>query len=156
MPRPGSPKGASAAVHRAQDPDPRRGRHRHAVALIDGVTGVNVTTEFVRILRAVVAEGRPKWKTVLAADSPDASPTAITGFTALLEETWTRLEEHIRAVGNSGIVLLHDATPIARYPGGLELLAKLAVAARDRTNRRPASGCSAPWRIRSPRRNWTG
>ena len=43
----------------------------------------------------------------------------------------TRLEEHIRAVGNSGIVLLHDATPLARYTGGVELLAKLAVAARD-------------------------
>ena len=105
---------------------------RHAVALLDGVTGVNVTTEFVRTLRAVVAErGRPKWETVLAADSPDASPTATTGFTQLLQETWTRLEEHIRALGSGGIVLLHDATPIARYSGGVDLLAKLAVAARD-------------------------
>ncbi len=105
---------------------------RHAVAALDGVTGVNVTTEFVAALRAVVAErGRPKWETVLAADAPDASPTARTGFAELLQETWTRLDEHIRAVGNSGIVLLHDATPIARYTGGVELLAKLAVAARD-------------------------
>jgi serine/threonine protein kinase len=104
----------------------------HAVAAFDGVTSVNVTTEFVRTLRAVVAKrGRPKWKTVLDADSPDASPTARTGFADLLQETWTRLEEHIRAVGNSGIVLLHEATPIARYTGGIELLAKLTVAARD-------------------------
>ena len=27
--------------------------------------------------------------------------------------------------------MLHDATPLARYAGGLELLAKLEVAARD-------------------------
>ena len=105
---------------------------RHTVAALDGVTGVNVTTEFVRILRALVAErGRPKWETVLAADSPDASTSAMNGLAELLGETWTRLEEHIRAVGNSGIVLLHDATPIARYLGGAELLAKLEVAARD-------------------------
>ncbi len=105
---------------------------RRAIAALDGVTGLNVTTEFVRALRAVVAErGRPKWETVLAADSPDASPTARTGLAQLLEETWARLEEHIRAAGNGGIVFLHDATPIARYTGGAELLAKLTVAARD-------------------------
>ena len=105
---------------------------REAVAALDGVTPVNVTAEFVRTLRAVVAEqGRPKWETVLAADSPDASPAARTGFTQLLQKTWTRLEEHIHAGGNSGIVLLHDATPLARYTGGAELLARLAVAARD-------------------------
>ena len=105
---------------------------RRMVTALDGVTGVNVTTEFVRILRAVVAErARPKLETVLAADSQDASPNAKNGFAELLQETWTRLEDHIRALGNSGIVLLHDATPIARYVGGAELLAKLAVAARD-------------------------
>jgi len=105
---------------------------RGAVAALDGVTAINVTTEFVAALRAVVAErGRPKWETVLAADSPDASPTAVNGLAELLAETWTRLEEHVRAAGNGGIVLLHDATPIARYSGGVELLAKLTVAARD-------------------------
>jgi serine/threonine protein kinase len=105
---------------------------REAVAALHGVTPVNVTAEFVRMLRAVVDEqGRPKWETVLAADSPDASPAARTGFTQLLHKTWTRLEEHIRVGGNSGIVLLHDATPLARYTGGAELLARLAVAARD-------------------------
>ena len=102
------------------------------IAALDGVTGINVTTEFVAALRAIVAErGRPRWETVLAADSPDASPAARTGFTQLLNDTWTRLEEQIRAVGNSGIVVLHDATPLARYTGGVELLAKLVVAARD-------------------------
>ncbi|MGH3223338.1 MAG: BREX system serine/threonine kinase PglW [Streptosporangiaceae bacterium] len=108
---------------------------REAVAALDGITPVNVTAEFVRTLRtlrAVVAEqGRPRWDTVLAADSPDASPAARTGFTQLLQKTWTRLEEHIRAGGKAGIVLLHDPTPLARYTGGAELLARLAVAARD-------------------------
>jgi serine/threonine protein kinase len=103
-----------------------------AVAALDGVTPVNVTAEFVQMMRAVVAEqGRPRWKRVLDADSPDASPAARTGFTRLLHKTWTRLEEHVRAGGNGGIVLLHDATPLARYTGGAELLARLAVAARD-------------------------
>ena len=92
-----------------------------------------MTAEFVTLLREVVAEqGRPKWETVLAADSPDASTGRRNGFTQLLRRTWARLEEHVRAAGNSGIVLLHDATPLARYTGGVELLAKLAVAARDR------------------------
>jgi hypothetical protein len=105
---------------------------RDTVLGLDDVTGVNVTTEFVRTLRALVAErGRPRWETVLAADSPDASPTAKNGFTQLLTETWTRLEARIHAAGNSGIVALHDATPLARYTGGVELLAKLVVAARD-------------------------
>jgi hypothetical protein len=105
---------------------------RAHVASLDGVTPVNVTREFVRILRSVVSQqGRPRWETVLAADSPTASAAARTGFAQLLAKTWALLEEHIRAAGNSGIVLLHDATPIARYPGGVELLARLAGAARD-------------------------
>lgn len=103
-----------------------------AVASLDGVTTVNVTACFVRFLREIVtAAGRPRWETVLAADSPDASPAARTGFTQLLRKTWDRLEEHVRAVDGSGIVLLHDATPLARYTGGVELLAKLTVAARS-------------------------
>jgi serine/threonine protein kinase len=105
---------------------------REAVAALDGVTSIDVTAEFVRTLRAIVAEqGRPKWETVLAADSPNASPAARTGFTQLLQKTWTRLEEQIWASGSSGIVLLHNSTPLARYTGGAELLARLAVAARD-------------------------
>jgi serine/threonine protein kinase len=105
---------------------------RAAIAAQDGVASVNVTTEFVRSLRAVVAEqGRPRWELVLAADSREASPAARTGFAQLLTKTWTLLEEQIRAAGNSGIVLLHDAAPIARYPGGIELLSRLMGAARD-------------------------
>lgn len=102
-----------------------------AAASLDGVTPVNVTTAFVTFLREIVtAAGRPRWETVLAADSPDASPAARTGFTQLLRKTWDRLDEHVRAAGG-GIVLLHDATPLARYTGGAELLAKLTVAARS-------------------------
>ena len=105
---------------------------RAHVASLDGVTPVNVTREFVSILRRVVSqEGRPRWEIVLAADSTSASPAAKTGFAQLLTRTWSLLEEQIRAAGTSGIVLLHDATPIARYTGGVELLARLVGAARD-------------------------
>ena len=102
------------------------------LAAMDGVTAVDVTAVFVRLLHEVVDEqGRPRWEVVLAADSASASPAARTGFAALLGKTWERFEAHIRAVGNESIVLLHDATPLARYSGGMDVLAKLAVAARD-------------------------
>jgi hypothetical protein len=103
-----------------------------AIAAFEGVTAVNVGKEFTRFLHEVRdAEGKPSWKAVLAADSEDAPPNARRGFGQLLQQTWTRLESHVRAAGGSGIVLLHDATPLARYTGGLELLARLAGAARD-------------------------
>ena len=119
-------------LYRPEGPDPRCRRDPRSGRSTRRGHPVNVTAEFVRTLRAVVTEqGRPKWETVLKADSPDASSAARTGFAQLLHKTWTRLEEDVRASGNSGIVLLHDATPFARYTGGAELLAKLAVAARD-------------------------
>ena len=108
---------------------------RDALRLLDGVTAIDVTAEFVATLRAVVAEqGKPRWETVLAADSPDASPAARTGFGRLLDQTWQRLERRIRTTGGEAtdaIVLLHDAAPLARYTGGAELLARLAAAARQ-------------------------
>jgi len=108
---------------------------RDALRLLDGVTAIDVTAEFVATLRAVVAEqGRPRWETVLAADSPDASPAARTGFGRLLDQTWQRLERRIRTTDGEAtdrIVLLHDAAPLARYTGGPELLARLAAAARQ-------------------------
>ncbi|MGH3191655.1 MAG: BREX system serine/threonine kinase PglW [Streptosporangiaceae bacterium] len=101
-----------------------------ALTAVDGVTAVNVSAEFVRLLREIVTEqGRPRWETVLAADSPGAPPTAKAGFVRLLDIVWERLQARIRNVDNS-IVLLHDATPLARYTGGADLLAKLAGAAR--------------------------
>jgi serine/threonine protein kinase len=114
------------------------------LASMDGVRPVDVTAEFISILRAVTQEqGRPRWEVVLAADSPDASPAARFGLAALLTKTWERLEASIRSntsVANGGdsnngadssIVLLHDATPLARFAGGMDLMARLAVAARD-------------------------
>lgn len=102
---------------------------REALQRMDGVTPVNVTAEFVTTLRAIVVEqGRPRWESVLAADSDTAAPTARTGFARLLDETWRRLEARTRSA--DGIVFLHDATPLARYTGGADLLARLVVAAR--------------------------
>jgi serine/threonine protein kinase len=101
-----------------------------AIADLDGVTPFDVTVEFVQALKDIVAEqGRPRWESVLAADSDAATPAAKVGFARLVETAWRRLEEQIRSVG-SGIVFLHDATPLARYPGGTDLLARLAGAAR--------------------------
>lgn len=102
------------------------------LASLEGVAAVDVAAAFVNILREVTEEqGRPRWEVVLAADSPDASPAARAGFATLLARTWERLEAHIRNSGSGGIVLLHDATPLARYSGGMDLLARLTVAARD-------------------------
>jgi serine/threonine protein kinase len=101
------------------------------LATIDGVVPVNVTAEFVRVLREIVEEqGRPRWESVLAADSDGASPAARVGFARLLTNAWERLDAHVRAIGTD-IVLLHDATPLARYTGGDALLASLAGAARQ-------------------------
>jgi serine/threonine protein kinase len=102
------------------------------LAQFDGVTAVNVTSTFITLLKGIVDEaGRPRWDTVLAADDESAPPAAKTGFARLVNATWERLEAHIRAIAPGGIVLLHDATPLTRYHGGPQLLARLAGAARD-------------------------
>ena len=57
-----------------------------------------MTALFVRTLQEIVeAAGRPRWESVLAADSEDASPQAKVGFARLLDTTWSRLEEHVRS-----------------------------------------------------------
>lgn len=100
------------------------------LATLDGITAVPVTRLFVAALREIVAaRGKPRWETVLAADSTAAPPTAQAGFARLVGEAWERIEGHIRGV--PGIALLSDATPLARYSGGMELLARLASAARQ-------------------------
>ncbi|MBA9005010.1 BREX system serine/threonine kinase PglW [Thermomonospora cellulosilytica] len=104
------------------------------LADLPGVTGLNVTEAFVTTLRGIVEErGRPRWETVLAADRPDASPAARTGFARLVEAVWERLEARVRAA--EGTVLLHDAAPLTRYQGGMDLLTRLKVAARDPAER---------------------
>jgi hypothetical protein len=96
----------------------------------DGVTPVPVARLFVSALRDIVTErGKPRWESVLAADSADAAPTAHMGFGRLVDTAWERIDAHVRA--QPGIVLLHDATPLARYPGGMDLLARLASAGRQ-------------------------
>jgi hypothetical protein len=100
------------------------------VAGLDGITAVPVTRLFVSALREIVAaRGKPRWETVLAADSTAAPPTAQAGFARLAEEAWERIDAHIRGI--HGIAFLSDATPLARYLGGMELLTRLASAARQ-------------------------
>ena len=101
------------------------------IAALSGVAPINVTALFIRTLQEIVKEaGKPRWKSVLAADSEDAPPQAKVGFARLLDSTWSRMEAQVRAMGD-GIVFLYDATPLARYTGGTDLLARLAVAARQ-------------------------
>jgi serine/threonine protein kinase len=100
------------------------------IAALDGVTAVPVAKLFVAALREIVAgRGRPRWEAVLAADSADAPSTAQAGLRRLMDEAWERIGAQVRAV--PGIAFLYDATPLARYPGGRELLTRLASAARQ-------------------------
>lgn len=100
------------------------------LATLDGITAVPVTRLFVSALREIVAaRDKPRWETVLAADSATAPPTAQAGFARLVAEAWERVDTHIRGI--PGVALLTDATPLARYSGGMELLAQLASAARQ-------------------------
>ena len=100
-----------------------------AIAQLDGVTPVNVTAEFVAALHAIVdQQGKPRWAIVLAADSAAVAPSARVGFARLVEEAWRRLDTQVRSA--EGVVFLHDATPLARYTGGEEFLARLIGSAR--------------------------
>ena len=104
------------------------------LARMDGVTPAPVARLFVSALRDLVTQrGKPRWESVLAADSADAAPTAQVGFGKLVDTAWERIGAHVGA--QPGVVLLHDATPLARYPGGMELLARLASAARQADER---------------------
>ncbi|TDD74486.1 BREX system serine/threonine kinase PglW [Actinomadura rubrisoli] len=90
------------------------------------VTPVNVTARFTEALREIVAaRGKPTWDTMLEADPSTAPPV----FHQLVEQAFAEVEKTVRAIDR--VALLHDATPLARYKGGSELLARLADAARD-------------------------
>lgn len=104
------------------------------------ITPVNVTKAFIAALREVRDQwGVPDWPIVLATDSPDAIPEDRVGLAEMTTEAFTLVEERVKAM--DGVVLLHDATPLAqrsedgrpvpRYAGGPELLARLAETARD-------------------------
>jgi serine/threonine protein kinase len=102
---------------------------RAELAVLPSVNPVHVSDVFLGALRKIVAErGRPRWESVLAADGPDAPATAQAGFGRLLDDAWERLGARIR--DTPGTVLLHDATPLARFAGGMDVLARLAASAR--------------------------
>jgi serine/threonine protein kinase len=103
---------------------------REELAALADVSPVNVTEVFLAALREIVRErGKPRWESVLAADAADATPAAQAGFGRLLDAVWERLDKQVRAM--PGTVMLHDATPLARYAGGILLLARLAAGARQ-------------------------
>ncbi|MGI5154403.1 BREX system serine/threonine kinase PglW [Microbispora sp. CA-102843] len=103
---------------------------RNALHALPQVTALDVTAEFVRELHAIRdGQGWPDWGVVVAADVADAAPDARAGFGIMVSESLRRLEQRIH--GTEGVVLLTDATPLARYIGGFELLARLASRARQ-------------------------
>ena len=103
---------------------------REELTALPGVSTVNVTGVFLATLREIVRErGKPRWESVLAADATDATPAARAGFGRLLDAVWERLDKQVRAM--PGTVLLHDATPLARYAGGMLLLSRVAAGARQ-------------------------
>ena len=91
---------------------------RDELTALADVSPVNVTEVFLATLREIVRErGKPRWESVLAADAADATPAAQAGFGRLLDAVWERLDKQVRAM--PGTVMLHDATPLARYAGGI-------------------------------------
>jgi serine/threonine protein kinase len=103
---------------------------REELTALADVSPVNVTEVFLTTLREIVRErGKPRWESVLAADAADATPAARAGFGRLLDAVWERLDKQVRAM--PGTVILHDATPLARYAGGTQLLSRLAAGARQ-------------------------
>jgi serine/threonine protein kinase len=100
------------------------------LAALAGVTAVPVAKLFISALREIVAvRGKPPWETVLAADSVDAPSTAQAGLRRLADEAWERVSAEVRSV--PGVAFLHDATPLARYLSGQEMLTRLASTARQ-------------------------
>ena len=51
------------------------------------------------------------------------------GRVGLLDAVWERLDKQVRAM--PGTVMLHHATPLGRYAGGIQLLSRLAAYARQ-------------------------
>jgi len=100
------------------------------LSALTSVSTVNVADVFLAALREIVAQrGKPRWESVLAADTVDAPLPARTGFGRLLDTVWGRLDKQIRS--RPGTVLLHDATPLARYAGGTQFLSRLVADARQ-------------------------
>jgi hypothetical protein len=103
----------------------------------DGVTTVDVTAVYIAALRearekmAAQRGGKPTWETVLQADRDDAPARAKAGLAELSAAAWSEIGETVRAA--SGVVLLHDAAPLARMEGGMDLLRSLIADARRRT-----------------------
>jgi serine/threonine protein kinase len=101
------------------------------------VTALNVTELYIRYLRdareaqAAKRGGRPTWPAVLRADAPDASPAAREGLRQLNATAWDAIRERVVAV--DGTVLLHEAAPLARMAGGMDLLREFIGGARQRS-----------------------
>lgn len=104
---------------------------------LPGVTSIDVADCFMAALRAereamaARTDGLPTWDTVIEADAPDADPTDRNGLRRLSEPAWRVIEARVQEA--EGIVLLHNATPLARFDDGRALLQTLIAGARRHT-----------------------
>jgi hypothetical protein len=101
------------------------------------VTPIDVTELYLRHLRlarearAERFNGKPTWATVLKADGPAATAKARANLLQLNLPAWEAVRGTVSETG--GIVMLHDAAPLARMEGGMDLLRELIAAARQRS-----------------------
>jgi serine/threonine protein kinase len=108
-----------------------------AIAARSGVTAIDVARLYMAKLHQAqesLAEqrgGRPDWSDVLEADRTDARPQARTGLATLSEPAWDALRSQVLEA--EGVVFLHDAAPLARIEGGMDLLRGLVAAARHKS-----------------------
>ena len=110
-------------------------RSARMLTRMPGTVSFDVSSEFVRVVDEVMAaKGRGlTWDHLSKADSGRPHPRP---FETLLREAFWLLGEWVRAAGadsptDQGVVVLHRATPLARYEPGRALLGELIEEARE-------------------------
>ncbi|MEV2278790.1 BREX system serine/threonine kinase PglW [Nocardiopsis sp. NPDC049922] len=113
-------------------------RAAHALERMPGVVPFDVSSEFVHVVDEVMdgMGSALNWDILSEADNSRPEP-----FNRMLAEVFRRLGDRVRAAGadaptGDGVVLLHRATPLARYEPGRALLGSLVQEARE-ANRSP-------------------
>ncbi|MBE2997699.1 BREX system serine/threonine kinase PglW [Nocardiopsis sp. HNM0947] len=110
-------------------------RSAEQIGNMPGVVPFDVSAEFVQAMDEVRQEkGKGlTWRHLTQADSSRPRPRP---FQTMLELALQRVGERVREAGSAahhghGVVLLHRATPLARYEQGRALLGRLAEEARE-------------------------
>ncbi|MET8140193.1 BREX system serine/threonine kinase PglW [Sphaerisporangium sp. NPDC005288] len=105
-------------------------RARRELATRFSVRPVNVSALFVAALHELIdPRPLPKWETILGADLAEPGSRGALKLAEYVREAWTLIGPRVEAERSGGLLLLHDAAPLARYDG-LNLLRRLAEQAR--------------------------